>query len=230
MMKQIRQRFIRIALLALTMAMLLVACSINFVHLVSANNELNTTLGYLVENENMISQDKQKKGGFQNGEDESRSDNNMTADSISENGQPFKQKGHNHMQNTLEESRYFIVILRTDGELFLGAGSKETDLSEDEQLTLAEEVFASENLAGNIGNYRYQITDKPDGARVAIFLNCESKYAEVATLAVISLFSLCLHRGYSAGVVGGFSAEQPGHQADGRKHRASEAIHHGRGA
>ena len=34
MMKQIRQRFIRIALLALTMAMLLVAGSINMVHLV----------------------------------------------------------------------------------------------------------------------------------------------------------------------------------------------------
>ena len=48
MMKQIRQRFIRIALLALTMAMLLVAGSINAVHLVSANNELNTTLCYVV--------------------------------------------------------------------------------------------------------------------------------------------------------------------------------------
>ena len=98
MMKQIRQRFIRIALLALTMAMLLVAGSINMVHLVSANNALNTTLGYLVENENMISQDKQKKGGFQNDEKENKPDNGMTADSIGENGQQIKQKGHNHMQ------------------------------------------------------------------------------------------------------------------------------------
>ncbi len=191
MMKQIRQRFIRIALLALTMAMLLVAGSINIVHLVSANNELNTTLGYLVENENMISQDKQKKGGFQNDEKENKPDNGMTADSIGENGQQIKQKGHNHMQNTLEESRYFIVILRTDGDLFLGSGSKETDLSEVEQLAIAEEVFTSGNSAGNLGNYRYQITDQPDGARVAVFLNCESKYAEVATLAVISL-SACI--------------------------------------
>ena len=191
MMKQIRQRFIRIALLALTMAMLLVAGSINMVHLVSANNALNTTLGYLVENENMISQDKQKKGGFQNDEKENKPDNGMTADSIGENGQQIKQKGHNHMQNTLEESRYFIVILRTDGDLFLGSGSKETDLSEDEQLAIAEEVFTSGNSAGNLGNYRYQITDQPDSARVAVFLNCESKYAEVATLAVISL-SACI--------------------------------------
>lgn len=70
MMNQIRQRFIRIALLALTLAMLLVAGSINMVHLVSTIGELNTTLDYLVENENAISQEKQKKGGFQNGEGE----------------------------------------------------------------------------------------------------------------------------------------------------------------
>ena len=62
MMNQIRQRFIRIALLALTLAMLLVAGSINMVHLVSTIGELNTTLDYLVENENAISQEKQKKG------------------------------------------------------------------------------------------------------------------------------------------------------------------------
>ena len=222
MMKQIRQRFIRIALLALTMAMLLVAGSINMVHLVSTVNELNTTLDYLVENENGISQEKQKKGGFQNGEeggrsddedgksdnesgksddeggrsdseggkpdDEgSRSDEGMTFDSV----QQIKQKGHNHMQNTLEESRYFMAVERTDGETVLGLGSKETDLSEEELLSIAKDVFASSKLSGNTGNYVYRIVEKTDGARVAVFLNCESKYAEVATLAVISL-SACV--------------------------------------
>ena len=58
MMNQIRQRFIRIALLALTLAMLLVAGSINMVHLVSTIGELNTTLDYLVENENAKAREK----------------------------------------------------------------------------------------------------------------------------------------------------------------------------
>ena len=60
MMKEIRQRFIRIALLALTLAMLLVAGTINIVHLAGTVNELNTTLDYLVENENAISQEKRR--------------------------------------------------------------------------------------------------------------------------------------------------------------------------
>ena len=52
MMKQIRQRFIRIALLALTLAMLLVAGVINAVHLVNTSAELKETLNYIVENDN----------------------------------------------------------------------------------------------------------------------------------------------------------------------------------
>ncbi|MBQ2428631.1 MAG: hypothetical protein II264_09115, partial [Ruminococcus sp.] len=155
MMNQIRQRFIRIALLALTLAMLLVAGSINMVHLVSTIGELNTTLDYLVENENAISQEKQKKGGFQNGEGEGegRHENGATDDS----GQQLKQKGHNHMQSTLEESRYFIAIQRTDGELLLGVGSKETDYTEEELLSIAEGVFASDSSSGNTGTYMYRI-------------------------------------------------------------------------
>ena len=155
MMKQIRQRFIRIALLCLTLAMLLVAGSINAVHMVNTVRELHTTLDYLVENENAISEEKQKKFGQQNNErgehngfEEHREDSIPTGDSA----QLGKQKGHNHMQNTLEESRYFIAIQRTDGELFL---------------------------------------EKSDGARVAVFLNVESKYSEIATLAIISL-SACV--------------------------------------
>ena len=189
MMKEIRQRFIRIALLALTLAMLLVAGTINIVHLAGTVNELNTTLDYLVENENAISQEKQKKGGFQNGEGEGegRRESITTADS----GQQQKQKGHNHMQSTLEESRYFIAVQRTDGELFLGVGSKETDYTESELLSIAEGVFALDKSSGRTDNYIYRISDKEDGARVAVFLNCESKYSEIATLAVISL-SACI--------------------------------------
>ena len=51
-MKQIRQRFIKIALLALTLAMLLVAGVINAVHYVNTTSELKETLNYLVESEN----------------------------------------------------------------------------------------------------------------------------------------------------------------------------------
>ena len=188
MIRQLRQRFIRIALLALTMAMLLVAGTINTVHLFSTVNELNTTLGYLAENENAISQEKHKRGEFDEfGENGERPESFTTGDSV----QQIKQKGHNHMQNTLEESRYFIAIQRTDGEIIIGTGSKETEYTEEELLAIAGEVFSSNQSSGQTGPFLYRLNEKPDGAVAAVFLNTESKYTEVTTLAVISL-SACV--------------------------------------
>ena len=171
MMKQIRLRFIKISLLALTLAMLLVAGAINAVHLVSTFREIDTTMEYLVENENSISQNQQKRNGSPNSE-------RNTDDSA----QQKKQKNHNHMQNRLEESRYFVAVKNSDGELFLGQGSKESEL-----LSIAQEVFDSGNSSGNINYYQYRVIDKADGTQAAVFLNCESKYSEIDSLALISL-------------------------------------------
>ena len=114
MMKQIRQRFIKIALLALTLAMLLVAGVINAVHYVNTSAELKETLNYIVENDNAA----HSKADSQNGE-------NLHGKTASDDSVPqTRQKGSNHHMNTkVEESRYFIAIQSADGELFLGAGS-----------------------------------------------------------------------------------------------------------
>lgn len=173
MMKQIRKKFIGIALLALTLAMLLVAGAINAVHFINTTNELKETLDYIVENDNVDAQKKQGKSG-----------NDRWNDSTNDTA----QKGHNHHMNTrLEESRYFIVIQNADGELFLGAGSKESEYSQEELIAVAQGVLSSNSDSGYTENYLYQVTDKEDGSRVAVFLNCETKKTEVISLALISL-------------------------------------------
>ena len=178
MMKQIRQRFIRIAILALTLAMLLVAGVINAVHFVNTSAELKETLSYIVENDNANAQKKQ--GKFDGEKKETKS----TYDSAQQVG----HKGGNHRMDTkLEESRYFIAIENSDGELFLGEGSKETEYAKEELLAIAEDVFSSGSESGHTKNYLYQVTDKDDGSRVAVFLNYESKKEEVLALALISL-------------------------------------------
>ena len=176
MMKQIRKRFIGIALLALSLAMLLVAGAINVVHFINTSNELNETLDYIVENEIANVQKKQDKAGFQQGND----DNSFF--------QQKREKGNNHHMNTrLEESRYFIAIQNTGGELILGAGSKETEYSQEELLKIAADALSSNADSGYTGDYVYRVTDKNGGSRAAVFLNCESKKAEVISLALISL-------------------------------------------
>ncbi len=176
-MKQIRQRFIKIALLALTLAMLLVAGVINAVHFVNTSAELRETLDYIVENDNAKAQKKQEKTDV-------AKENPTNSVSTQQTG----HKGGNHRMDTrLEESRYFIAIRNSSGEIVLGIGSKETEYSKEELLKIAADVFASGDESGRTNNYLYQITDKDDGSRVAVFLNYESKKEEVLSLALISL-------------------------------------------
>ncbi|MBQ9514996.1 MAG: GHKL domain-containing protein [Ruminococcus sp.] len=178
MMKRIRQRFIKIALLALTLAMILVAGVINAVHLVNTSAELKETLNYIVENDNANTHNKQGKYDGDNKE------NKATADSVQQTGH---KGGNHHMDTKVEESRYFIAIENTDGELFLGEGSKEAEYAQDKLLAIAEEVFSSDAASGRTEKYLYHVTEKDDGSRVAVFLNYESKKEEVLSLALISL-------------------------------------------
>ena len=178
MMKQIRQRFIKIALLALTLAMLLVAGVINAVHYVNTSAELKETMNYIVENYNAA----YGKTNSQNGE-------NHHGKTASDDSVPqTRQKGNNHHMNTkVEESRYFIAIQSADGELFLGADSKETEYTDDELLTIANDVLSSDTLSGHTKNYLYQVTEKSDGSKAAVFLNFESQREKVFSLLIISI-------------------------------------------
>lgn len=182
-MKQIRIRFIRIALLALSLAMLLVAGAINAVHIVSTFNEQRETLQYLTENQTNFS--KKKQGGAFGG-DNQKKEFAATEDSFQQGG---KNNHNHHMQAALEESRYFIAIQNTDGDLLLGTGYKETDYTEEELLAIAGRVFSSGEESGAIGNYLYRVTERDDGFKTAVFLNCESKRDEIIWLALISLFA-----------------------------------------
>ena len=186
MMKLIRLRFIRIALLALSLAMLLVAGAINAVHIVSTVNEQYETLQYLTENQNNFS--KKKQGGTFGGENQKK-EFSATEDSFQQGG---KNNHNHHMQAALEESRYFMAIQNTDGDLLLGAGSKETDYTEEELLAIAGRVFASGDGSGTIDNYLYRVTERDDGFKTAVFLNCESKRNEIIWLALISLFACAI--------------------------------------
>ena len=168
-MKQIRLRFIRIALLALSLAMLLVASAINAVHIVSTVNEQYETLQYLTDNQNNFS--KKKQGGAF-GSENRKKEFSATEDSFQQGG---KNNHNHHMQAALEESRYFMAIQNTDGDLLLGAGSKETDYTEEELLAIAGRVFASGDGSGTIDNYLYRVTERDDGFKTAVELRIQAQ-------------------------------------------------------
>ncbi len=59
-------------------------------------------------------------------------------------------------------------------------------------LTIAGRVFSSGEESGAIENYLYRVTERDDGFKTAVFLNCESKRNEIIWLALISLFACAI--------------------------------------
>ncbi len=157
MIRRLRRRFIRIALIALTVAMVLVTGVVNLVHWVSVRGELQDTLDFLVD---MGGMDAPGKGGRLTG----------------------KPK---HTRNVVSEASWFSVFLDARGQIRVMNLNSMTDADEDTAAALAQEALASGRETGWLSDYLYRMTDT-GGARMLLFLNCETKRTAAVTLACIS--------------------------------------------
>jgi len=158
MIRGIRRRFIGIALAVLALAMVLVAAVINGANWINVRGELTETLTTLAE----------ESGGF---------------------GRGFGARGMRSrgLQNRLDESRYFTVVLRQEGEWTLADASRVSGASAGELEDLAQGVLAAGRSGGFAGDYLYTVRERVSGGRVAVFLNCETRLDAVKRLALISL-------------------------------------------
>ena len=159
MIKKLQQRFIRIALVTLTVAMVLVAGAINAANWFSVQRELAETLSFLSENSTMSRED---MGGRLDGR-------------------------NRHARNLVSESRWFSAFLDPDGTLRNIHLANIPELDEQTAHALVTQA-AAQNSAGSgyLQDYLYMIQDNPRGGQTMLFLNCETKLAAVRMLAGIS--------------------------------------------
>ena len=164
MIRQLQQRFIRIALIALTIAMVLVVSVVNAANWFSVRGELAETLSFLSENE-MFS----------------------TRDAIF-GRMPGKNR---HVRNLISESSWFSVHFDQRGEMrninllnMIGA-------DEETALTLAQQALQSGKETGFLQDHLFLVRGNPMGGQTVLMLNCETKLAAVRTLGLISALA-CL--------------------------------------
>lgn len=157
MIQKIRHRFIRIAVLALTLAMVLVTVVINTVNWANARAELQETLTYLAQNGGRPARDGRGKGN---------------------RGRGF--------QNRLDEARFFSVYADDSGAVSMNDASRLDDYSADELAALAGQVLSSGRSDGFWGDYLFLVTRTPSGGRFAVFLNCETRLGALRRLALFS--------------------------------------------
>ena len=165
MIRSIRRRFIRIALAVLALAMVLLALVINAANWVNVRAELTEALGYLSQNGGMF---RRSAGG------------------MTRRDAPGMNRRFRGLENRLEESRFFSVMLTENDQLILNDATRETEHSSEELAAIARRALASGRTGGFAQDYLFRVTETGSGRRIAVFLNCETRLDSVRRLALIS--------------------------------------------
>jgi K+-sensing histidine kinase KdpD len=158
MIQGIRRKFILIAVAVLSAAMVTLAAVINISNWIQVRGEIRETLADLAENAGNNGKT-EKDGG---------------------------RKGRNrHMQNALDESRYFTVHIFSNGAFSIADVSRSSGESEEEMTTIVREALNSGNRTGTKGHYMYLMTES-GGKNAGVFLNIETKMDAVNNLLLLS--------------------------------------------
>ena len=130
MMKRLQRRFIRIAVIALTVAMVLVVGIVNLFNWISVRNEWSETLSFLSQNGGALDKD-----GL---------------------GERMKDK-NKHDRNLISESSWFSVSFDENGRLRSMNLQSMHDADEDTAAELAERAIQSGRTSAIVEDYLYQV-------------------------------------------------------------------------
>ncbi len=174
MIRQLQKRFIRIAVISLTMAMILVVAIVNIANWISVRNELFGTLNLLGENESemeKIAESKEERRDQTESEDDRKS--------------PFPGPSR-HFRNMMAESNWFSAMVSENGEVERVMLARIENLEEETARDLIRQIVADGRTEGFLQDYLFRITTWRNGNREVMVLNCETRLATVRTLILIS--------------------------------------------
>ena len=158
MIQGIRRKFIWIAVAVLAAAMIMLAAVINVSNWINVRNEMQETLAG-------ISESTDTGGRMENA--------------------PGKKGRNRHMQNMLEESRFFLVRLAGGSEFTITDADRISGETGEELAEIVRTALASGRRTGMVSHYMYLIPE--DGRKnTAVFLDCETKLDALNRLLLIS--------------------------------------------
>ena len=159
MIKKLQRRFTRIAVIALTIAMVLVVAIVNIANWISVRSELNHTMTFLAENEPV---------GLRGG-----------------SGARLMEK-NKHARNLISESNWFSAVFDDSGNLLKLNTDHMAEADDQATAALAQTAIGEGTESAFLQDYLYRVIQTPSGRKTIVFLNCETKIAAVRILAWIS--------------------------------------------
>ena len=203
MIRKLQKRFIRIAVLVLTAAMVTLVGIVNTVNLITVRNELQDTLRMLsdssapsvpeegaelpempIETQRESSKDESKESKNSRKE----SDNPWDSGDFGGPGAWFDERNR-HSRNMMNESNWFTVHYNSDGEVRSQNLIRMADLDEETAEALASQALESGSRSGWIQDYCFLVRDEGSWGTAVVMLNCETRMAAVRNLALISVIA-----------------------------------------
>lgn len=174
MIRQLQKRFICIAVISLTMAMVLVVTIVNIANWISVRNELFGTLNLLDENE-------PEEEATEASEEEPQD----PAEPEGKRRSPFPGPSR-HFRNMMAESNWFSAMVSESGEVERVMLARIENLEEETARELILQIVADGRTEGFLQDYLFRIMTWRNGKREVMVLNCETRLATVRTLILIS--------------------------------------------
>lgn len=173
MIKKLRKKFIRIAMLAVTSVLLLLCITVNTANFISVNSQLNEMLSVIELNQGMLPPiprgDKPPDG----------------------DGKKPKPDGQ-FTQETAYSTRYFVLKFTSDGQLVRADLDKIAAVTQDDTDEYMHIALKHGAGFGYTSGYKYYVTADGDGRYTAIFLDCYRDVRSMVTLAVLSVAAMAV--------------------------------------
>ncbi|MBE6017690.1 MAG: HAMP domain-containing histidine kinase [Lachnospiraceae bacterium] len=195
MVKTLQKRFIKVAMLAVTLLLLAVFIALNIYNYASAKNKLNSTM-------DLLSEYKGDRGNAPLGRPEhlppEYDDDDFDDDDFDDDEKSTDEFVHGFMDGRVSfqktdrdvflTSSFFMVRLNSEGKVIYSDISQISSLTGEAAAAIALEVFEGGVPSGRIGTYMYNIIENTDSkGHTLIFLDTSAERENVIRIALVSL-------------------------------------------
>ena len=200
MIKQLQRRFIRIAVVSLTVAMVLVVGIVNIANLISVRKELSDTLSLLSQTESFGIDAENRQGEVsKNRQDGKETDKPETTrpprpdESTTNTGESrertlprWANNPSRHFRNMMAETNWFSGIITEEGETKYIRMDQMENLDEETAKQLLARAAADGRSEGFIQDYMFRVRTLPTGSNEIVLMNCETRLTTLRNLVLIS--------------------------------------------
>ena len=185
MIKQLQRRFIRIAVVTLTVAMVLVVGIVNVANWISVRGELYNTLSLITLTSPGSQLPEEAPDGQERTERENRN-KRREAFQQKEDGDRIPWRTP-HFRNMVSEANWFRGLVEEDGTVKYVMMDQMENLEEESAKELILKVVGDGRTEGFLQDYLFRVQPLQNGKTEVTLLSCETRLTTMRTLILISV-------------------------------------------